>query len=502
MNKLLNGLKEQDNLTYTTNGAGTYRSTLSYVYDMFAQCAAMRSASDDDCMRLFSEAYDEDATLALRCLFWARDIRGGAGERRFFRVCYKWLAAAHPAEASALIPKVAEYGRYDDLFVLFGNPLLERAMVEYIWKVIEEDEDYLVYKWMPSINTSSKRSRELARKFATYRGMRDVDYRHIISAGRRTCNLVETLMSQNQWDKIAFEKLPSRAGLLYSKAFARREETRERYRAFIENKSTKVHAGTLYPYDVVAKVTNEVDYWDTRSQLPWNSTERIAINKYWDNLTDYFNGATLNALCVCDTSGSMTNCYNSSHIAPIDVAISIALYTAERARGPFKNHFISFSSRPKLIETKGLDFYDKVLKIYSQNLCSNTNIEATFGLILNIAKTQHLTQHDLPQNLIVISDMQFDSARCHMAENAKTLMEGIRSKWRASGYIMPHLIFWNVNAASGGGNFPILDENDITYVSGCSPTIFTSILKGKRGVEMMLDTLSSPRYASIYSIYE
>ena len=277
---------------------------------------------------------------------------------------------------------------------------------------------------------------------------------------------------------------------------------------FMSNIETKVNAGTLFPYDVVKKareVMEDYGHW-TRRDVPLNDVNRLAANKYWENLTDYFNGATLNALCVCDTSGSMTSGYNSK-IAPIDVAIALSLYTAERAKGPFQNHFISFSSRPKLIETVGVDFCDKVKRIYQQNLCENTNIEATFDLVLRIAEENDLSQADLPQNIIIVSDMQFDSARGYYSsynyrsDSTKTLMEKIASKWVAVGYKMPHLIFWNVNAASGGGNIPMKDEDGVTYVSGASPSIFTSIMTGRTGQDMMNEALLSARYQPIASIY-
>lgn len=202
----------------------------------------------------------------------------------------------------------------------------------------------------------------------------------------------------------------------------------------------------------------------------------------------------------------MTSGYGSK-IAPIDVAIALALYTAERAKGPFQNHFISFSSRPKLIETVGVDFCDKVKRIYQQNLCENTNIEATFDLILRIAEENDLSQADLPQNIIIVSDMQFDSARGYYSYYArgtetKTLMEGIAAKWATAGYKMPHLIFWNVNAASGGGNIPMKDEDGVTYVSGASPSIFTSIMTGKTGQDLMYEALLASRYEPIHSIYK
>ena len=506
MNELLKNLKEQSNKTYTQNGAITYKSTLNKVYDMFAQGAAMRGASEADCINMFANAYVENPSIALKCLFYLRDIRGGQGERRFFRLAIKWLALHQTKEMEHLIAFVPEYGRYDDLFELFDTEL-EDEMIGYIRYIIDKNQDHLVYKWMPSINTSSRDTQARGRKFAREFGMTERQYRKMLSEGRKACNLVETLMSQNEWDKIAFDKLPSRAGILYSKAFARREETKERYEKFMKSEKTTVNAGTLYPYEVVAKAlqvmreNNRYWYYD-KSTVAVDNIDRLAANKYWDNLKDYFDGATLNALCVCDTSGSMTSGYYNTKIAPIDVAIAISLYTAERAKGPFHNHFISFSSRPQLIETEGYDFCEKVYNIYRQNLCENTNIEATFDLILNIALRNHLRKEDLPESLIIVSDMQFDYARGYNHDSTKTLMENIERKWELSGYKIPKLIFWNVNAATGAGNIPMKDKDGITFVSGASPSIFTSILTGKTGQDLMYEALLAPRYEVITSIHD
>ena len=502
MNELLKAFKEQANVTRTQNGAVTYKSTMNMVYDLFAQGGSMRGASEPDCVRMFVNAYNENPDLALKCLFYLRDIRGGQGERRFFRLCIKWLAMNHKEEMEHLIAFVPEYGRYDDLFELFGTAL-EAEMMGYIYHIINKNEDHLVYKWMPSINTSSRSTQERGRKFARAFGLSEKQYRQLLSEGRKACHLVETLMSQQKWDQIAFDKLPSRAGILYSKAFARREETKARYAAFMSKKETKVNAATLYPYDVVKKARDLFysysGWYYNRNTVSLNDTERLAINKYWDNLTDYFKGATLNALCVCDTSGSMTSGYNTN-IAPIDVAISLALYTAERAQGPFHNHYISFSSRPQLIETSGVDFCDKVDRIYRTNLCENTNIEATFDLILNTAIRRGLSQDELPESLIVISDMQFDAQRGYYGSGRNSLMENIEIKWNQAGYKMPKLIYWNVNAATGAGNIPMKDKDGVTYVSGASPVIFEQILKGKTGQDLMLDKLLSDRYEPIKSI--
>ena len=300
-------------------------------------------------------------------------------------------------------------------------------------------------------------------------------------------------MSQNRWDEIEFDKIPSRAGLIYANAFARRDILQERYKEFMQNEANAVNAGALYPYDVVHEATKLIYL----GQMPENYfTRKLAVNKYWDNLTDYFNNATLNALVVCDTSGSMTWSHDS--VAPIDIAISLALYAAERAQGPYHGHYISFSSRPELIETYGTDFCDKVEYIYKANLCENTNIEATFDLILRTALKNHLRQSELPESIVIISDMQFD---CAVDDDFNSsVMEQIRRKWEAQGYKMPKLVFWNVNASLSKGNLPMRDEDGITFVSGASPITFEMIMSGKSGIDVMYDKLNSSRYEAIKSV--
>ena len=520
MNKLLKGLKSTTNMVKTQNGADTYQSTLNKVYDLFAQGAAMRGGDDEDCIRMFKEAYDENPTLALKCLFYLRDVRGGQGERRFFRTCIKWLADYKVEEVKSLVKYIPEFGRWDDLYSLVRTDA-QAEMFEFIRKQITLDlqsqTPSLAAKWLKSENASARETKQLGALTRNALNLTPERYRKMLSTLRNRIRIVETLMSQGRWDEIEFDKIPSKAGLIYKNAFARHDITKERYEKFIKDENTTVNAKALYPYDVVHQVSklwgHDYGWYDTYSlkNVPYDSVERMAINKYWDNLTDYFNGATLNALAVVDTSGSMTNGRNSK-IVPMDVAISLGLYCAERAKGPFENHFISFSKTPQLIECSGIDFCDKVTRIYNRNECENTNIEATFDLILDTAIENHLKQSDLPENIIIISDMQFDEARGNYSlfsyrnnkplSSQSTLMEGIRNKWNHLGYKMPKLIFWNVNAATGAGNIPMKDEDGITFVSGASPVIFEMVMTGKTGISVMLDKLLSTRYEAIKSCYE
>lgn len=501
-NAFLNGLTAADNYKLTENGGLAYKSTLDSVYDMFAFGGAYRSRSEEDCILLFKNAYEENAELALRCLFYLRDIVCGQGERRFFRTCMKWLAKADPQAVRRNINWIPELGRWDDLYTLMDTPCEKDALEAIKWQLAQDATAVqkpktpvsLCAKWCASINASSPKTRELGEKTRKYLGMSHRRYRKLLSVLRERINIVERLMSENRWDEIDFSALPSKAGLQYRKAFMRHDVERK-YENFIKDENTTVNAGTLYPYDVVNKAVDLMGYnyhWYKSDPVALDNTERLAINKYWDNLADYFKDKTFNGLAVVDTSGSMMG-------QPINVAISLGMYCAERAKGPFAGHYVSFASCPQLIKVEGVDFCDKVRRIYTTNLCDNTNLEATFDLLLKTAEANCCKQEDLPKNIIVISDMEVDAARGYYdredkSGELKTMMELMRKKWARHGYKMPKLVYWNVNAR----NDTVLDMGpDISLVSGASPITFEMVMTGKTGKDLMLDKLNSERYAKI-----
>lgn len=346
----------------------------------------------------------------------------------------------------------------------------------------------LIFKWLPSENCSSEKTKKLGNKIRKYLGLTHREYRKLLSYGRKKINILERLMSNNEWDKIDFSKIPSKAGLIYRNAFARHDITKA-YEKFAHSDKA-VNAGTLYPYECVRealKITN----WN--GSLPdLMDTQRLMVNKYWRSQTDYFDEATLNGLCVVDTSGSMSG-------LPIEVAISLGLYCAEHAKGPFANHYISFASRPQLIKTEGIDFCDKVARIWKTKLIDNTNLEAVFDLLLDTAIKNNCKQSDLPETIIIISDMEIDEARGGYWSRREitpvnTVMEIARNRFAAAGYKMPNLVYWNVDAR----HETILDAGpNVSYVSGCSPTLFRQILTGKTGQDLMFEALNSERYKDI-----
>ena len=495
MNTFMNQLNNNFNYKRTENGALAHRTTNSAVYDMFAFGGAYRKRNDADIILLFKNAFEENAELALKCLFWLRDCRGGQGERRFFRVCIKWLAQNHPNRIRDLIKYLPEYGRYDDLFELFDTDL-EKDVINLIRTQLMEDMASqkngisLIAKWLPSENASNAVTIARAKKIRNALEVTSKDYRKMLSKLREKIKVLERLMSANRWDEIEFDKIPSKAGLVYKNAFARRDIIAKKYETFAKDKNTKVNAKTLYPYEVVEKALAGADwYGDYKS----SDVDRAMINKYWENLPDYLDDANCSMMCVVDTSGSM-------HGRPINVAISLGLYCAERMTGPFADHYISFASRPQLIKTEGIDFVDKVSRIYKTNLCDNTNLNAVFDLLLHTAINKNVKETDIPKTIVVISDMEIDSGtynynrRCWEEDTAATEMEKIRQKWANYGLQLPKLIYWNVRARHN----TILDAgSNVSFVSGMSPVIFKQVLTGKTGWDLMIETICADRYKVI-----
>ncbi|MDV3426907.1 MAG: DUF2828 family protein [Bacillota bacterium] len=514
MNKFIAGLQETNNFSYTENGAVKRTTTGIKLLDMFALGGAYRSRSDEDVILLFKNAYEENPVYALKCLFYLRDVRGGQGERRFFRVCLKWAADHYTDAMRRNLVNVSEFGRWDDLYSFVGTKLEKEAfqmLKEQLALDVSCKTPSLLAKWLKSENTSSAESRMLGNLTRKYFDMTHKQYRKTLSILRERINVLERLMSENRWDEIEFDKIPSKAGLKYRNAFARRDIIKAKYEAFAKDETKKVNAKTLYPYECVAEALKVMGvgggYW-YGSRKDYSDTDRLMVNKYWDNLADYFNEATFNGMAIVDTSGSM--CGNEAS-APINVAISLGMYCAEKAQGPFHNKFMTFSSNPTFVEIEGVDFCDKAARVLKADWGGSTNVEAAFDLMLNTAIRNHCSQKDIPDNLIVISDMEFNSCvtsgprskdrwgysnhYLNDISSRETLFESMKRKWAQYGYRMPQLTFWNVDARSN--NIAMKNDGTVNYVSGMSPVIFEQVMKGLTAWDLMMDKLNSERYSCV-----
>ena len=471
---MLNELKIEANRTLTENGAITLRSTGSDCLDLFATIGALRNAEEQEIIVRFTRAYAEDRDMAMKMLFYSRDIRGGLGERRVFRTILKYLADAEPASVRKNLHYVAEYGRWDDLTVLFGTRCEKEAMtlireqLKQDLSALEAGENIsLLAKWLPSVNTSNAGAVKDGKRFAKALGMTEAQYRKTLVKLRAKIRIIENNLRQKDYT-FEYSAQPSRAMLKYRKAFRRNDE--ERYTAYlgrVEKGEETVHTGTLYPYDIVEKAL----------RFRGDDTERKALDVTWNALEDY--APQSNALCVIDGSGSM---YWGGTPIPATVALSLGMYFAERNKGEFHNHFITFSCNPKLVEIKGKDLVEKVRYCEGFNECANTNIQKVFELILSTAV------------LYFISDMEFDFCT---RDAGMTNFEYAKKLFEDHGYKLPQVVFWNVQ--SRNQQQPVkMNEQGVILVSGCSPRVFSMVASGQFDPAVfMKEVLLSKRYEPI-----
>lgn len=499
MSKLLEGMKHDLNFTTTENGATAVKSTLDSVVDLFAQIGAMRQRTDESIIDAFEKAFKEDPLLTTKMAFYARDVRGGLGERRTFKVIIRYLAFEYLDVLLLNLDHIAEYGRWDDLFVLFNTPA-EKAMMTLVAKQLKEDmiAEYpsLLAKWMPSENASSKVSRQRAIAFAKFMNMTQRQYRKTLSMLRKQIDIVERRISSKEWSLVDYSKLPSKAAMQYRMAFMRHDE--DRYFEYLDSlnsnkENVKVNADTLFPYDIVKKVIEDSN-WGSWFKCKKEGIYKNLYNAQWKALPNYLENDMSDSICMVDTSGSMT-CDNN---IPIASALALGIYAAEHNKGRFKNHFITFSSQPKLVELQADNLWDNICSIAS--IVENTNIEAAFKLILDTAVREGLSQEDLPSRITVISDMEFDEAtdmgwdERKSSAKKKTLIKKMSKLYEKKGYKMPRLIFWNVCARNE--QFPMTIQDGILFVSGHSPAIFEAITKGEYldPLGFVEATLNKPRY--------
>ena len=506
MNTFLNQMTKDSNITRTENGGVTRKSTESKVLNMFACGGAYRTRSDEDIILLFKNAFEEDRLLAMKCLFYLRDIRGGQGERRFFRVAFRWLCNEYPQVAKANLKNISEYGRWDDLiYVAEGTPVQTAAfniIKHQLALDIQCKTPSLLAKWMPSQNASNTDTKRLGHVLANFLGMTSREYRKTLSTLRERINVLERLMSAGRWEDIEFDKIPSKAGLVYRNAFARRDILAKKYEAFAKSKDTKVNADALYPHDIAHRA------FAMRYNTSLEDPTRLMLQKYWDNLKDFYNGREENGIAVVDVSGSMIG-------TPMEAAVSMGAYIADKAHGPFANHFITFSAHPELVKFEGVDIVDKFNRCVQANWGMNTNIQAVFDMLLNTAMEQNVKAEDMPDKLFIFSDMEFDEcvtfdtpktarrSTWSYWDNSRTVrdenevnsdLELIAKQWAAAGYKLPKVIFWNLNARQN--RIPAIGEG-FSYVSGFSPSMVDAIFSGKDGYDLMIEKLMSKRYAPV-----
>lgn len=450
---LVNGARQHD--SFTANWAVTHSTSLHNVLDLFFIAWASRTMSENDILKMRERSYIEDKQLSMRCLFWSRDIRWWAWERRFFRIIWNNLSTLDQSKYQYFVP---EYGRYDDLFV---NNL------DYITSCfINKDKTsnfWLLCKWMP-------------RKWLPFEYVRKAlkmtpkEFRRLLVDNSNT---VEQQMSAKQWNEIEYNKIPSQAFQKYKKAFMRNDETR--FTAFIEDKPEQIKSWTLFPYQLYQSRNNNRYSVENNDQV---------TNIQWDNLPNYITGDE-SFLPMCDVSWSMS-------WLPMDISVSLWVYLSERNKSIFKDAFITFTSDPTMQYLKGTacQRFNQI----SWAAGYDTNLQKAFELVLDTAKRNNLKQEDMPTSILVISDMEFNDSNVWWLTN----YEAIQQQYEAAWYKIPRLVFWNVNGREW--NVPVnMSQEWVALISGASPAIMKWLLGWEdfTPIWIMLKTLNSERYEQI-----
>lgn len=450
--KIQMAFASQTNMTTTTNGAPTHSTSGSALVDLFSRIGSSR---DTDIIPQWEAAYAEDQDIALRILLWARDIRhGGAGERFTYKYILNHLAKQNNPVVLKLIDATVRLGRWDDLFCLEGTPFWVTAAL-LMKQAITVSKDGLCAKWMPREGGSKS---ALARSLMEIWQVRPRVYRKMLSSATK---VVEQQMCAREWAGINYEHVPSVAAARYKKAFSRNDA--ERYVQYIKDVQSgtkKMHAGAVTPYDILRS-------------LRYGKADSDAVQAQWNSLPNYLEGVERRILPMCDVSGSMMSPV-SGQITAMDVACSLTLYLAERNEGPLKNVFLTFTDIPRLFHLEGT--LEQRYTTMIQGAGYSTNIELAFRALLNTAKNNRFTEQDMPTDILVFSDMQFDTPHC-ISGNNSTSFDLMRKMYSASGYKLPNLVFWNLNGEHKQAVAPATVPGAM-LVSGFSPGLMKSVFTG------------------------
>lgn len=481
MTKFTDAWKQHQERISTENGGVTFNTSADSNVDLFFKIGAMRKQPVERLHQMFAKAFGENPYIATRILLWARDVRGGAGERKVFRDILQWLEVNDKDVLSLVLPKIPELGRWDDLLVFKTKEFKDKAFS--IYEAALRARNGLAAKWMPRERSANA---AIAHELREFLGLTPRQYRKVAV---QLTDVVENKMCAKDWESINYSHVPSLAQARYKKAFLKHDA--DRYNQYgkdlvkaITNPEqavpgVKINAGAVYPYDVIKGVVPGVGLRP--------GTNGDVIRAQWAALPNYMGEKSI--LPVIDVSGSMHSPVSGSTTC-MDVAVSLGLYMATKNKGDFNNMFMTFSTSPDLVALKGDDIISHINQISTAHWSMSTDIGAAFARILAHARTNRVAAEDMPEFIVVLSDMEFNGGY-----NSQTAYENYKSQFAAAGYRAPQIIWWNIQSRQDQS--PVkFDQSGTAMVSGFSPSIVKNILGGVgiSPIDMMLKVVMDPKY--------
>lgn len=453
---LVEALTQVANITTTANGALAYKSTLNANLDFYG-CSGNIGIKEEILLDKFDAAFTEDEDLAIRNLLNMRDIRGGKGVRDNSRKVLKHLLEnikpTKELDLSLLLARFVDVGRWDDLLFVYGeNEQLDKVIEHFFIQGLASENPTLVAKWTP-LNQKDSKSKKFMSALRAKLKLSPKQMRKYIVEKR---NIVETKMCENLWSDIDYKSVPSQAMRIYKKSFGRNDEVRfEEYIDSVQKGETKINASTLYPHEVLG-----------RSHITPDNVAEVQ----WKALPNYIKEG-VGILPMVDVSGSMQVKSYGEYMC-MDISVALGMYLAEKNTTHFANSFITFHSNPEFVKFKE---GDSLAKRKSTTLRASwggtTNLNKAFNLILDAVKEHGLNQEDLPDYLVVLSDMQFDPQN----GRDKPISVITKGKFEELGLVCPKLIWWNLSTS--GSNTPVtFDQEGNALVSGFSPSVMTALL--------------------------
>lgn len=474
-------MKKEATFTRTENGAVALNTTGDACLDLFSTIGSLRTATEERIQTLFSEAYQENPLFATKIVFYARDVRGGLGERQTFRTLLRYMANHHTESLKSNLDLIGVFGRYDDLYSLIGTPLendmwaaMKKQFLEDLENLNQGNAISLLAKWIKTADASSKQTRALGILTAQKLGYSVYEFKRIIRSMRKQIKVVECLMSSNKWNEINYSAVPSRAMMIYRNAFMRHDE--ERFSSFINRAISGqevIHSGALYPYDIVSKIL-------------YQNEDSNVLEAQWKQLPNYITEGT-NAIVMADVSGSMYG-------RPLATSIGLAIYFAERNIGAYHNLFMTFSGNPTVVTLKGETLYQKIYNVKNEDWGMNTNLWTAFNKVLDIAIKGEVPQKEMPKSIVVISDMEIDAC----GNSDWSFYDKMSEKFKKYGYQIPNIIFWNVDSRNNVFHADSTRKG-VQLCSGQSIATFEQLMGciNLTPIEFMEKVINSERYDCI-----
>lgn len=474
-------MRKEGNFTRTENGAVALNTTGDACLDLFSTIGSLRTATEERIQTLFSEAYQENPLFATKIVFYARDIRGGLGERQTFRTLLRYMANHHTESLKSNLDLIGVFGRYDDLYSLIGTSLENDMWVAMKKQFLEDLENLnqgtaisLLAKWIKTADASSRQTRALGILTAQKLGYSVYEFKRLIRRMRKQIKVVEYLMSSNKWNEINYSAVPSRAMMIYRNAFMRHDE--ERFSSFINRTISGqevIHSGALYPYDIVSKIL-------------YQNEDSNVLEAQWKQLPNYITEGT-NAIVMADVSGSMYG-------RPLATSIGLAIYFAERNIGAYHNLFMTFSGNPTVVTLKGETLYQKIYNVKKADWGMNTDLWTAFNKVLDIAIKGEVPQKEMPKSIVVISDMEIDAC----GNSDWSFYDKMSEKFKKYGYQIPNIIFWNVDSRNNVFHADSTRKG-VQLCSGQSIATFEQLMGciDLTPIEFMEKVINSERYDCI-----